>query len=138
MSLEIKPKPDRIAPVFRIISAVAGRFSKPGQFPSFSPDLYLEDGQDLSPYGLGARVLHLPGHSKGSIGVLAASGDLFGGDLLYNVRGFGFIDDLADFNASIEKLKNLDITTVYPGHGKPFPFAARLRSLLGTRKGAQP
>jgi glyoxylase-like metal-dependent hydrolase (beta-lactamase superfamily II) len=25
-------------------------------------------------------------------------------------------------NASIEKLRGLDITTVYPGHGEPFPM----------------
>jgi glyoxylase-like metal-dependent hydrolase (beta-lactamase superfamily II) len=32
------------------------------------------------------------------------------------------IDDMADFHASIEKLKSGRIRTVYPGHGKPFPM----------------
>lgn len=31
-----------------------------------------------------------------------------------------FCDNLADFNASSEKLKSLKINTFYPGHGKPF------------------
>jgi len=44
--------------------------------------MFLEEGQPLSDVGLDASVLHLPGHSKGSIGILTASGDLFCGDLL--------------------------------------------------------
>ena len=40
-------------------------------------DLYVEDGYDLSAHGLAAQVVHIPGHSSGSIGVLTAAGDLF-------------------------------------------------------------
>ena len=36
------------------------------------------------------------------------------------------IDDLADYTASLEKLRGLEIETVYPAHGRPFP----LRSVL--------
>ena len=50
------------------------------------PDLSLKDGDDLSGYGLEARVLHLPGHSRGSISILTAQGDLFCGDLLAEHR----------------------------------------------------
>ena len=32
------------------------------------------------------------------------------------------MDDLSAANASVERLKNLKISTVYPGHGKPFPM----------------
>jgi hydroxyacylglutathione hydrolase len=103
---------------------IFGRLSKQGNFNTFKPDIYIEDGQDLSEYGLNAKVLHLPGHSKGSIGILTTKGDLFCGDLLYNIAGFNFIDDLADFHASINKLKSLKINTVYPGHGKPFPMSS--------------
>ncbi len=90
-----------------------------------TPDLYLADGDDLSDYGLEAVVLHLPGHSRGSIGVLTASGDLFCGDLLAsrdNKPGHHFAaDNAADFAASIRKLRGLEIKTVYPGHGGGFP-----------------
>ena len=58
--------------------------------------------------------------SKGSIGVLTNEGDLFCGDLIYNFAGFSYIDNLEDFNESINKLKKLDINILYPGHGKPF------------------
>lgn len=88
-----------------------------------------KDGQDLFEYGFGAKVLHLPGHSKGSIGILTNGGDLFCGDLLYNIAGLNFIDDLADFHTSIKKLKSLKINTVYPGHGKPFKMVTLIKNI---------
>jgi glyoxylase-like metal-dependent hydrolase (beta-lactamase superfamily II) len=38
-----------------------------------------------------------------------------------------YIDDLAAAKRSAEKLKKLDIKTVYPGHGKPFSINAYLK-----------
>ena len=91
----------------------------------FKPDFCIADGDDLSEYGFDAQVLHIPGHSKGSIGLLTTAGDLFCGDLLANTDKpdlWSIIDDSAAANASVEKLKSLEINTVYPGHGKPFPM----------------
>jgi len=96
-----------------------------GKKERFKPDLYIEDGYDLSDYGFDAKVLHIPGHSKGSIGILTADGNLFCGDLLENKDKpvlNSIIDDLAAANARVEKLKKLRIKTVYPGHGKLFPI----------------
>jgi glyoxylase-like metal-dependent hydrolase (beta-lactamase superfamily II) len=39
-------------------------------FEKFKPDLYLTDGQNMNAYGLDAQILHIPGHTKGSIGIL--------------------------------------------------------------------
>jgi hydroxyacylglutathione hydrolase len=117
-----KAKPDKFSTIFRVMSLMAPLF-KPGKFETFKPDLTIDEAFALSPYGFDAKVLHLPGHSKGSLGILTADGDLFCGDLLYNIfgkPGIRFIDDLADYNVSIEKLKKLSVKTVYPGHGKPF------------------
>lgn len=89
----------------------------------FKPDLYLKDGDDLSEYGLDAQVLNIPGHSKGSIGILTANNDLFCGDLFGNTdepKLWSIIDDPAAATVSVKTLKNLAINTVYPGHGKPF------------------
>ncbi len=91
----------------------------------FAPDVLIDDGYNLAGYGLDAQVQHLPGHSDGSIRVLTSQGDLLCGDLLKNTRhpapGFGIFDQL-EFEATIEKLKSLNIHTVYPGHGKPFAW----------------
>jgi len=97
-----------------------------GRFEKFSPDIYLVDGDDLSSHGFNATVLHLPGHSKGSIGILTADGVLFCGDLFMNFKKpdkSSLIDRKEDLDASIEKLKDHDINTVYPGHGLPFTLA---------------
>ena len=98
-------------------------FSGFGRSERFAPDLLVEDGDDLSEYGIDARVISIPGHSKGSIGVLTAGADLFCGDLLVNtVKPVlnSLTDDLAAANASIQKLGSLRTGRVYPGHGRPF------------------
>lgn len=92
-------------------------------FTTFTPDLFLEDRQNLSEYGWDATVLHLPGHSKGSVCFLTADGDLFCGDLLVNTQKpaiNSLADDLDQLKASVLKLKDLRVTTIYPGHGSPF------------------
>ena len=91
----------------------------------FTPDIYLEEGDDLSEYGFNAQVVHIPGHSKGSIGFLTTEGNLFIGDLLENYKKRGpvkgsLIDDSLKFSTSIDKLESLPINTIYPGHGNPF------------------
>ena len=94
-----------------------------GQAARFTPDVLLEDGCDLSAYGLEATVISIPGHTRGSIAILTAGGDLFCGDLLDNTDKpvlNSLIDDPAAANASVAKLEALRIGTVYPGHGPPF------------------
>jgi hydroxyacylglutathione hydrolase len=97
-----------------------------GRAERFKPDLYIEDGYDLSEFGIDAKVIHIPGHSKGSIGILTADGDLIGGDLILKSDKAdkphlnSIIDDLAEANASLGKIKGLNIKTVYPGHSKSF------------------
>ncbi len=114
-----KPKSDKVAPVFRMMMVVFALFSRSVKSEVFKPDFYIDESFDLSAYGLDARVVHLPGHSKGSIGILTAAGDLFCGDFVYNLPGFGMINDLAAHRSSLEKVRKLDVRMVYPGHGKP-------------------
>ncbi len=90
MNWNRKARPDRTSLLGRLImplSKVMTLFSGPERFETFAPDLCLEDGQDLGAYGLEARVLHLPGHSRGSIGILTADGALLCGDLVPHVAG---------------------------------------------------
>ena len=103
-----------------------------GKANRFKPDIFLEDGQDLSKYGCDARILHIPGHSSGSLGVITADGDLFCGDLLKNNGKPGrnsLVDDPAEMEASIQRLRNLGAKMVYPGHGKPFAMEELLEGL---------
>jgi hydroxyacylglutathione hydrolase len=108
--------------VMRTMVPVLLRF---GRADRFEPDLAIGDGYNLAEFGLDATVLSLPGHSKGSIGVVTASGDLFCGDLFENTKEpalNSIMDDLAAANASVARLSSLAIGTVYPGHGQPFPM----------------
>ena len=114
-----------------LVRIIVNVFLRLSQADRFKPDLTIEDGYHLSEYGFDAKVLHLPGHSKGSIGILTAGGDLFCGDLFMNMNQptpTSLVDDKAELKVSIEKLKSIKINTVYPGHGKPFPMNSFLLS----------
>lgn len=107
--------------ISRIISPLMGL----GKSDRFIPDFYVDDGYDLSEYGWEAKVVHIPGHSAGSIGILTSEGDFFCGDLFTNTKKpqiGGIIDDEMVAQASVEKLKKMDIKKVYPGHGDVFSW----------------
>jgi len=114
--------------LIRMMAPILFRFGKSNRF---EPDLYIEDGYALSEYGFDATVLTIPGHSKGSIGILTAGGDLLCGDLFDNTDKpvlNSIMDDLAAAHASVKKLGSFAINTVYPGHGKPFPMEQFMKS----------
>lgn len=100
-------------------------FSKSSKLERFKPDFTVDEGYGFSEYGFDAKVIHIPGHSMGSIGILTPENDLFCGDLFVN-RGKPILnhlmDDLAAAQKSVEKLSILKINTIYPAHGRPFPF----------------
>jgi len=127
MSRNRKPKADRYSLLFKMMGKVFGSFASRRGFETFTPDIQVDEEFDLRKYGLPARIVHMPGHSKGSIGVLTDDGELFCGDFAYNMPGFQFIDDMADHLASLAKLKEMKIQTVYPGHGRPFSKATLIR-----------
>jgi hydroxyacylglutathione hydrolase len=112
--------------ILKFLSWIAGI----GETQRFTPDIFLEDGQSLAEYGWDARVIHIPGHSNGSIGILTAAGDpsigrqaqpgssgqvLFCGDVFVNVKKparHTIVTDAAAFDASVEKLKSLGVHRV--------------------------
>jgi glyoxylase-like metal-dependent hydrolase (beta-lactamase superfamily II) len=118
--LGMKPKPDKFPLLYRAMSLLI----RPGRFDTFSPNTLLEDGHDLASSGLDAIIVHLPGHTAGSIGVLTAEGDLFCGDLMDSMMGRPglefFIDDMTAARTSLARLRNLNVRMVYPGHGRAF------------------
>ncbi len=96
---------------------------KLGQANRFDPDIEFIGGEDLSPFGFAASVVHIPGHTRGSIAILTSEGSLFCGDLMSNRSGprlNSLIDDSTAAQTSLENLKRLPVRMVYPGHGEPF------------------
>lgn len=77
-------------------------------------------------------VLHLPGHTPGSLCLLEeASGTLFSGDVIYDdVLLDGLHEsDRGDYAASLRRLRGLPVRTVHAGHGGSFD-GERLRELI--------
>ena len=119
-----------------VVRSLIPVFTGFGKSEWFSPDILLDDGFDLSHYGLDARVLSLPGHSRGSIGILTNSGDFFCGDLFENVKEpalNSLMDDPQAARESLESLQGLQITTVYPGHGEPFDWGEAAKGWLSSQ-----
>lgn len=85
----------------------------------FDIDVFYAEGDDV----LGFSVIETPGHSIGSVCLFdKESGILFSGDTVFSDGVFGRYDlPTSSKNAlisSIEKLLNLDVKIVLPGHGK--------------------
>ena len=77
----------------------------------FEPDIFLEDGQTLSNFNLDAKVLHLPGHTKGSIGLLINDNEL-----IAPCESI-VAEDIDMLRKSISKIDSLNLKLLYPGHG---------------------
>lgn len=95
-------------------------------FEPFHPDILLQEGDSLAPYGFNAKVLHIPGHTDGSIGILTETGDLIAGDTFANLKRPGISPNAADFavlSQSVARLKAMSVDNVYPGHGLPFKMS---------------
>jgi glyoxylase-like metal-dependent hydrolase (beta-lactamase superfamily II) len=79
----------------------------------------LKEGDEI----FGFKVLHTPGHTKGSICLLDAKDKiLISGDTIF-ADGVGRTDlpggSEEDMEKSLEKLSSLKIEKILPGHGEP-------------------
>jgi glyoxylase-like metal-dependent hydrolase (beta-lactamase superfamily II) len=80
------------------------------------------------------EVLHLPGHSPGSIGLWeAASGTLFSGDAIYDGELLDMLpdSDIDDYVRTMKRLLELPVTVVHGGHEPSFG-RDRLREIATT------
>jgi glyoxylase-like metal-dependent hydrolase (beta-lactamase superfamily II) len=95
--------------------------------PALEADLLLDEGADLSAYGVEAHTILLPGHAPGSLGLITAEGDAFVGDLFVNYIAPArpiYESDRKAWQRSYERLKGMQPRRVYVGHGDPFPGQA--------------
>lgn len=82
----------------------------------------LDEGDWIETGDKSLQVLHLPGHSPGSIGLLdEKSGDFFAGDAIYRGR---LIDDLPGsdvqaYRKTMQRLLQVEFSRAYCGHGEP-------------------
>ena len=89
------------------------------------PDIWLCDGQSLAEYGINAKVVALPGHTRGSVGILTDNGKFFAGDAVFNIlrpSGSLVYENRAQMEQSLGVILRSGAKMLYPGHGKPFPI----------------
>jgi len=94
-------------------------------FKPVRPDSLLKDGDEVA----GLRVIHIPGHTPGSIALYDGT-LLFSGDTLNVREGRG--QDTADMRqaiASVRKLLSLRFDVLLPGHGDPVVGRASEKAL---------
>lgn len=83
----------------------------------------LEEGHIVDLGNRHFEVMHLPGHSPGSVGLWEGeSGTLFSGDALYDGT---LLDDLPDSNISdyletMKHLRSMPVNVVHGGHEPSF------------------
>ena len=84
---------------------------------------YLDEGDVVDTGDRAFQVLHVPGHSPGSIALYELkTGILFSGDIVYNGA---FIDNAwhsntDDYRCSLERLRSLPLTLIHAGHEGSF------------------
>lgn len=123
-----------------------GRFSraalkplimKKSGFPGVKADIVLDDHDfPLEAYGIRGKIVHTPGHTSGSVSLLMETGDAFIGCLAHNGLPFAwkpslpiYANDLDLLKESWNKVIKMEVKTLYPGHGKPFPLTSITRYL---------
>ena len=89
-----------------------------------APSTYIVDEGDIVDIGnRHFEVLHLPGHSPGSIGLWEkATGTLFSGDCVYDGPLLDELpdSDIDDYIESMKKLRELPVQVVHAGHDPSF------------------
>ncbi|HBF42671.1 MAG TPA: MBL fold hydrolase [Desulfobacteraceae bacterium] len=95
---------------------------KPGAF-SFQTDRKLKGGEVLDIGGMAWDIIHIPGHSLGSIALYNASGKiLIPGDVVYADYAIGRFDlygaNGPQLKDSLLTLAELDVKVLLPGHNR--------------------
>ena len=108
-----------------------------------TPDVLLEDGDKVTVGNLSLDVIHLSGHTPGSIALAltepSGQGHLFTGDSLFP-GGVGKTADPEKFTSLLDDVENKlfgrydDATVVYPGHGKDTTLGAERPHLAEWRE----
>ncbi len=101
-----------------------GDFLMPGYASPrpFEADIFVDYEFDLSPWGVKGKIIHTPGHTEGSQSVVIGS-HCIAGDCFFNVKGIvypPFANNQAQLLETWQKLFDMGIETIYPGHGPRF------------------
>ena len=105
----------------KVIMKVSQKGFDQAKVEQFEPGIFLEDSYSLSKYGVSATIIGLPGHTKGSIGVVVGNHDIIVGDALMNMvhpTKSPLYGNRALMEQSAAIISALGDVTVHFGHGK--------------------
>lgn len=106
----------------RFYAAASNWIIRRESIPPLHPEVLLEEGMSLLPYGVDGRIVALPGHTSGSAGVLLAAGELFVGDAMQSILGPApawCYENREETERSVAAIRRLRPSRIYYGHGKP-------------------
>lgn len=104
--------------------------------PGAEPTAFVEDGDMLDVGDRRIEVLHVPGHTPGSVALWDSDrGDLFTGDTLYD--GTMEFEDIAATVSSLARLRALPARRVFGGHDPSFD-GDRMRTLIDAELDSPP
>lgn len=118
-------------------SVMSGAFQ--GGLQPFHVDIQLDEGVIIDLGGIRLRVLYTPGHCSGAVAFYETErGTLFVGDTVFADGILGGIfssGNISDYISSLERMRELRLLTMYPGHGKmsPNPMEDLNRAIAGAR-----
>jgi hydroxyacylglutathione hydrolase len=100
------------------------------KYPGAEADLVADELFDLKSFGFPGKVIHTPGHTFGSMLVLMDGGELISGDTFFGLENKlhfpPFAEDQKALIRSWGKIRELKAKTIYPAHGRFFPFESFL------------
>lgn len=104
----------------KVVRAISlSSFEKDSLVP-FAPDIFLKEGDNLRAYGIDAKIIELPGHTNGSIGIKTGN-NLFVGDALMNMFyptvSMLYTDEKV-MRQSAARISRMGKLKIHFGHGK--------------------
>lgn len=105
----------------KILCWISKKSMKSSSIQMFEPDILLKDGDSLEQFGINGKIISLPGHTKGSIGLDIEDRNFIAGDALMNMFNPTIsllYEDEEQLKDSAIKISNLGERIIHFGHGK--------------------
>ena len=111
----------------KLILALSVKSFQRDEIPPFEVELFLTDGDTFEEYGIEAEIIELPGHTKGSIGILVGQQELIVGDALMNMSYPAksmLYGNWPQVQQSADKISDSPARIIHFGHGNSVPNRA--------------
>jgi glyoxylase-like metal-dependent hydrolase (beta-lactamase superfamily II) len=115
------PKGTNLATGF-IIDVIGKKIQSRYKYEPVDPDIFVDEKYDLKSVGINANIIHVPGHSKGSLSIIIDNKIAIVGDAMFGIFGNSIYPPFADnpkiMIESWGKLLDTGCSSFLPGHGK--------------------